>query len=132
MSKRFLLKVPAIVFALVIFVLSQIPGEMLPPKVFDLQDKLLHFLAYFLFGVTLVIATITIRNSRKRVLFVILLGSLYALLDEVHQMFVPGRYWDLSDWLADTLGVFLAIFFVNKIKFLLEKILKIDFDENSV
>ncbi|MFN3780966.1 MAG: VanZ family protein [Candidatus Kapaibacteriota bacterium] len=132
MSKQFLLKVPAIIFALVIFVLSQIPAEMLPPKVFDLQDKLLHLLAYFLFGITLVIATITMKNKRKRIVLIILFGSLYALLDEVHQMFVPGRYWDLTDWFADTLGVFLALFFVGKIRLLLEKFLKIDFDEDTI
>lgn len=127
MSKQFYLKIPAIAFAILIFMLSQLPGEILPPKVFDLQDKLLHFCAYFLFGITLVIATMTMQNAKKRILVVILLGSLYAMLDEVHQIFVPGRYWDLTDWFADTLGVLCALLFVNKIKFLLEKFLKINF-----
>ncbi len=34
----------------------------------------------------------------------IFLGSLYGLADELHQYFVPNRYADPIDWVADTLG----------------------------
>ena len=34
----------------------------------------------------------------------IFLGSLYGLADELHQYFVPNRYADPVDWVADTLG----------------------------
>jgi VanZ family protein len=30
--------------------------------------------------------------------------SLLAALDELHQLFIPGRDAEVSDWLADTVG----------------------------
>lgn len=37
------------------------------------------------------------------------IGALYALSDEVHQYFVPGRSCQLSDVLIDSVGVFLGV-----------------------
>lgn len=37
------------------------------------------------------------------------IGALYALTDEVHQYFVPGRSCQLSDVLIDSVGVFLGV-----------------------
>ena len=33
------------------------------------------------------------------------LGIGYAASDEIHQLFVPGRQADVSDWLADIIGL---------------------------
>lgn len=38
-----------------------------------------------------------------------LFAALYAGLDEVHQMFVPGRWAKIEDWLADLVGILIAI-----------------------
>jgi VanZ family protein len=37
-----------------------------------------------------------------------LLGSVYGVIDEVHQYFVPGRDCNVWDWIADTLGAILG------------------------
>jgi VanZ family protein len=37
-----------------------------------------------------------------------LAASLYGIIDETHQYFVPGRDCNVWDWLADTLGAFLG------------------------
>ena len=34
--------------------------------------------------------------------------SLYGATDEWHQSYVPGRYAEVADWVADTLGALLA------------------------
>jgi Fe2+ transport system protein B len=34
-------------------------------------------------------------------------SALYAVSDEVHQSFVPGRWAKFSDWLADVVGIVL-------------------------
>ncbi|MCX7908980.1 MAG: VanZ family protein [Ignavibacteria bacterium] len=115
-QKKSLLKVPAIAFAILIFLLSQIPGEKLPPNVFDLQDKVLHLFAYFLFGLSLIIATAVVKNRTRAFLIVILIGFFYALLDELHQMFVPNRVCDITDWAADFLGVVISLVFLNKLR----------------
>ena len=70
-------------------------------------DKFQHLAAYcgFAFAVGLWFAP---RAWRQRGLTVMLLtlgiGSLYGLMDEIHQFFVPGRACDVWDWVADTLG----------------------------
>jgi VanZ family protein len=48
----------------------------------------------------------------------LLLGGFYAVLDEIHQAFVPGRTADVYDALADVIGVLIVVniyrFFKNK------------------
>ena len=41
---------------------------------------------------------------RKKVLFVLLLCCFYAITDEWHQSFVPGRGPEVRDVIMDTLG----------------------------
>lgn len=38
----------------------------------------------------------------------LLVGALYGLSDEWHQMYVPGRFADLGDWIADLAGLALG------------------------
>lgn len=113
LKKKFYLKLPAIIFGIGIFSLSQIPNEMIPQKVFDWQDKVLHFMLYFLFGISLIIATITIESNSRRSILVLVIGIFYALLDEIHQLFVPGRVCDFTDWLADSLGIAFSLLFLK-------------------
>ncbi|RMF56395.1 MAG: VanZ family protein, partial [Calditrichaeota bacterium] len=49
------------------------------------------------------------RFSWRFYLLVFLLGSLYGVSDEFHQSFVPGRYTELSDFLADSAGVLFGL-----------------------
>lgn len=123
MKKKITLRLPAIIFAIIIFILSQIPNEMLPPNVFDWQDKALHFFVYFLFGITLIIATSTIENKKRAVGIIFLIGILYALLDEIHQIFVPGRVCDITDWISDSLGVAVSLLLINKVRRIINKTL---------
>ena len=39
----------------------------------------------------------------------VLLSALYAASDEVHQLSTPGRMASLSDWLADVVGIVIAV-----------------------
>ena len=41
-------------------------------------------------------------------------ASLYGITDEWHQYYVPGRFSDVMDWIADTLGAALATFLYAK------------------
>jgi len=48
-----------------------------------------------------------IMGSRRRIqalLVTLFVVMLYALTDEIHQVFVPGRTLDAADWAMDVLG----------------------------
>ena len=77
----------------------------------DIVNVTAHFTEYLVFGVLLVVAarrTWPAWGWGKLALVVIALASLYAVTDEFHQSFVPGRVCDPADWLTDTLGATLG------------------------
>ncbi|MBF0437738.1 MAG: VanZ family protein [Magnetococcales bacterium] len=77
--------------------------------VFDNQDKLEHILA---FGFMAFVAWTLLRQwSQVRYvwLWAWIYTVIYGLCDEWHQLFVPGRYADVADLLADAIGAALAI-----------------------
>lgn len=48
-------------------------------------------------------------SPKKQVIFAGALGALYAISDEIHQTFVPGRSGQVQDVLIDFLGVIIGI-----------------------
>ncbi len=42
-----------------------------------------------------------------------LLGSLIGIVDENYQRLTPGRTTDFWDWVLDSIGVLLAVAFMN-------------------
>ncbi len=105
-----------ILYAIAIFLLSANPSPPEPGTVLGIEipysDKIEHFFLYLLFGALLYTAflkTESIRNGEEHLAF--LVGSIYAFTDEVHQLFVPGRTCDPTDFLVDALGIAAGIAF---------------------
>ena len=76
-----------------------------------------HFTAYLLLG--LFIAFWQDAKTLKEYLLCLFFSFLYALSDELHQRFVPGRSGELRDVLIDTTGAFtglLLLSIVSKIR----------------
>ena len=48
-------------------------------------------------------------KGRKLFLISVCLTSFYAVTDEVHQIFVPGRSGRFEDWLIDTAGALIGV-----------------------
>ncbi|MED4014497.1 VanZ family protein [Sutcliffiella cohnii] len=69
-----------------------------------------HFFAYFILGV---LSLHAFRRSgvvgMKAGTFALLLSVVYAISDEVHQLFVPGRSGEVRDVLIDSAGAFIGI-----------------------
>lgn len=96
----------------VIFYVSHLPTLPIPPK-FPYQDKLFHFLAYFVLAFTL--ANAASRGTHKRRFWIAFAtASLYGITDEFHQSFVPGRDATVGDWAADTLGAWVGAYLYLK------------------
>ncbi|NIA08562.1 MAG: teicoplanin resistance protein VanZ [Nitrospiraceae bacterium] len=107
-----------IVYAGIIFGGSSVPGNQVPSL--PVSDYLMHVFEYTVLGALLIWWRLSNTSILKGVALIqtILLGSIYGLLDEFHQYFVPGRCTDPLDWVADTIGTtigalsVLALFFI--------------------
>lgn len=66
--------------------------------------KLAHFALYFVLGVCLT-EVLRLQNKMPQMPTAVLIGAVFASLDELHQRFVQGRTPLFSDVLLDTLGV---------------------------
>lgn len=75
--------------------------------------KLAHFSEYFILGML----TYNMFNSyNKKTYTSIIICILYAISDEIHQIFVPGRSCQIIDMTIDTLGSLLGIYLLKSIK----------------
>jgi len=80
--------------------------------------KTAHFSVYFILGI-LVLFTLREYGVKDKVwYYAILICFLYAVSDEIHQLFVAGRSGEVLDVLLDTCGSSIAVFIL---KYILEK-----------
>lgn len=75
--------------------------------------KIAHFSVYTLFGVLLMALVIkTNVKYRWKMIIPLLIGLIYAISDEIHQVFSPGRTPKVTDIYIDMLGVLLGTLLV--------------------
>jgi len=115
-------RIPAILVMAVIYMLSSLPGDDSLLNTFEFSDKIKHFIAYFVLGITYCM-WISRESWLAKPFFwcviVVVMCTTLGILDEYHQSFVPGRSGnDLKDLAADFVGglvsVFLYLFFMVK------------------
>jgi len=82
----------------------------------NLLSIIYHIVAYFF--LSLFLFTSSLKKKKELSFLVILILFLYAVLDELHQFFVPGRSCSLSDLFIDGTGIILAFltYVIVKIK----------------
>lgn len=108
MGKFIILWFPVLVCTGIIFYASSLPASDIPP-LFPFQDIAFHFIIYSMLALFFCRG---LRNSRPRTQFArnvfitAVFVFLYALSDEFHQSFVPGRFASGFDVFIDTLGGF--------------------------
>ncbi len=116
-NKKTLVYYPLAIYWATLLVLTSLPSVKFIDK-FKVSDKVEHLLAYFglgiLFSLSLHFQAKYLKLREKFWQWSIALISIYAALDEIHQLFIPNRQGDVSDWLADFLGVLIASFIVKK------------------
>lgn len=73
--------------------------------------KTAHATEYAILGMLLVGAYTDREKGRiARLLIPWLIGTIYAVTDEIHQLFVPGRSGQISDVCLDSVGVLIGVF----------------------
>ena len=85
--------------------------------------KLAHFSIYLVVGFSTMgfMCTFNMRNSIKIILS-LCIGTSYAITDEIHQSFIPGRCPSILDVGIDSLGVISGIFIIILLIIVTEKI----------
>ena len=108
--KIILFRLAHALYTIAIFVLSSLPGVSFSDS--SVIDDLLHFLAHSVeFGIFafLLLMSKYFRGFKINALFSLIVSVIYAFSDEVHQYFVPGRFADPIDFLADSFGILLVV-----------------------
>ncbi len=113
-------QLPVIMYAGIIFALSSIHKMPTPDLGFDHLDKLVHSAEYFVF-MLLAFRALAGSSPKSRGFTIYFMAAaisiLFAVSDEYHQSFVPGRHADFYDVVADSAGVFFAgifLFFLHR------------------
>ena len=78
--------------------------------------KSAHFGVYLVLGLLVSNGLIYSNKSKKKVIILALfICVLYAISDEIHQLYVPGRSGQVSDVLLDSTGSLVGILLMNTI-----------------
>ncbi len=106
-------------FATVEAIVAKLYGGAVPPTVdamlldfHAILRKLAHGFVYFLLGGCLTASfccTLFFKKLWKKGLCAASIAVFYAITDEVHQLFVPGRSGEVRDVLIDSLGVLVGV-----------------------
>ena len=74
--------------------------------------KSAHFIGYMILGILASCLILYYGNINKKYLLAFLICVIYAISDEIHQLFVPGRAGQVRDVLIDSAGSLLGIIIV--------------------
>jgi VanZ family protein len=122
--KKLFVYAPLIIYWTILFIATTLPVESIPTVA--ISDKIHHLVAYFILSALLYLTLIYQRKSKTLFTYApsatIILASIYGALDEIHQIFVPGRFADILDWLANfagtLFGVLLISYLIKKLKYI--------------
>lgn len=67
-----------------------------------------HFTAFSYLALFLLISLTKGKNSKNLLILGVVLAIIYGISDEIHQYFVPGRYFSLKDILINSIGIIIT------------------------
>lgn len=105
---------PVILWCLVIFFFSSLPSLPSATKIWwdYLMKKSAHITEYAI--LYLLVNRALKHHTRRHYLYAFVFGFIYAISDELHQSFVPGRHPGLYDVSYDSLGLFLSYLYLHR------------------
>jgi len=102
-----------ILIAISIFYVSSLTFTSGQPSKFPWKSVAYHFYAFLCLAAFLLIS-FTKGKNKNYILPAIILAIIYAISDEVHQLFVPERYFAISDILTDSAGIlFITLIYIG-------------------
>ncbi len=85
-------------------VVTSLPGSDVPVEVGHPFDWVIHLGIYGMLGLLLARAARVAGWPSRRLAWIAVAVAVTAALDELHQLFIPGRDAAADDWAFDTLG----------------------------
>ncbi len=114
-KRKLYIYLPLIIYWLIIFIGTSIPGGSIPS--IGVSDKFKHLGAYFFLTILLCLAFYLQERfpfiKRYHLQSSLIVTSVYGVIDEIHQIFIPGRSCDIYDWIADFIGAILGVVIYN-------------------
>ncbi len=116
-NKLTMVYLPLGLYWVVLLALTSFPSSALPT--IAISDKIKHFVAFAvlsgLLGLTLHFQGKKKKLAEKFGTITIVIVAIYGMLDEIHQYFIPGRYCEFWDFVADVLGGILGIVIIKRV-----------------
>ena len=115
MENNLIKKIP-IYYTLLLILLSLIPLPDLGFPSFKLfeMDKLIHFIMYSIF---IIVWGLNIELNKIKIIKLVIYSILLGLFFEILQHALPfGRYFDLGDFVANSIGVLFGAFILYYLK----------------
>lgn len=113
---KFLIIAQWMLLTVIIFLLShQSKIAFIPQNILE-YDKLLHFVAYFVYGLSTIFMLKIVRKQESNIYLIsFIITTAFAISDEIHQYFIPDRLSDPYDLIADLFGIISSFLFFNLI-----------------
>lgn len=150
---KYFLFLPIISYSIFIIYLSSLSAIPYIISHFDIKDKILHCIGFLGYGILLFLPIFCLmQNSQnhqstndiedrinnpekdysniqlnKSYVYTFIISFTFAISDEIHQSFVPGRNSDIYDLVADTLGILSSLLIYHLIFKLLVPKLKTNY-----
>jgi VanZ family protein len=97
-----------LIIAVVIFLVSNISSFPVVGTGINLSI-FYHFGVFFMFTFFLTLSITNKKLDNRMITIILLISLIYAITDEFHQLFVPGRFSDIKDILIDFFGSLLSV-----------------------
>jgi VanZ family protein len=106
--------IPMVVYWLLVSIGTVIPAETIYK--YSINDKLEHLIVYFILTIFVIFSNAVqdkfILLRKHPLIFAFLFIAVYGMLNELAQLYIPDRFCDFYDWLADVIGAFMAIILI--------------------
>jgi VanZ family protein len=105
------IKLPLFIWLGFMILGSSLPGDKIPEVVsFWEWDKVAHCIEFIVLSILLFryLHINTGKPLQRAFWLCVVIGILYAGIDELHQLFIPKRDCSLFDFIADSIGVFVG------------------------
>ncbi len=98
-----------VLWMLLIFAVSSWPSLQSPEIGIIGVDKIAHFTQYFIAGILLALYLKSKQTVMKIIIVRFTLLALFCIVDEIHQLWIPGRSVSIYDAIANLSGIFFSL-----------------------